>query len=776
MKQLVKMAALIAASALFCAACDEDDTYLLAMGDECSDADAAAGLCDPQNEDGEDGPRVSGKDTDGDGIADEVDNCVNKKNTNQRDTDGDGVGDVCDNCPALVNPDQMDTDGDGNGDVCQPTIVDPNQPDQPDEPQTTQDSDGDGIDDSEDNCVSVANPDQNDSDKDGVGDACDNCVAKANADQSDRDKDGIGDVCDNCADIFNTDQSDRDNDGVGDVCDNCAEASNADQADGDSNGVGDVCEPVNPGIGTPSDPFMVIFDAACGDQYHHEGNTNSAPTNNINYYPGWTNTPETGPEYYYKLVLKKKANVRIYLDAEPSGVDIDVHLLRSIDPLDLIDRSDKSISATLDAGTYWVTADTYDNLRGDYGLNIEATPYAAGTVADPIIIGDCEGNVPTHFAFYDQRSTKNATSNAYHSYARTDKETCSSECIDYYRRGCTGNKVEVINNSEHTDQSGAEFVYKFTLKQKSRLFANLRFKKESSIDNDIHIFNAETGEPAINADYRVTGFTIDPGTYYLTVDSNGSKAGQYILDVVFHSMATSGDDTLNQYMLKAVKYLNDNYGKRGYSDVYWTHDLKYGSQIIKGNSKGQNMCVAAVAETILTAMDIYEQETGDSSVWNHLPYSSWTTWGKSTSIVDWINSSSPYGYGGVGAADAVSAFGMGMTVSFKELSPGNVMALNYDYGGGHSTVFLGFIDKNCNEYDTWNENVVGFKYFSSQTGGMGYRYAPFKGNSLSCNSSIGIDPVVLYYNNHQLWANMGVIYAPKHWVKTSYAAGIANFE
>jgi K319-like protein/thrombospondin type 3 repeat protein/calcineurin-like phosphoesterase family protein len=40
-----------------------------------------------------------------------------------KDTDGDGVPDEQDNCPDIVNPDQVDTDGDGKGDACDP--VDP---------------------------------------------------------------------------------------------------------------------------------------------------------------------------------------------------------------------------------------------------------------------------------------------------------------------------------------------------------------------------------------------------------------------------------------------------------------------------------------------------------------------------------------------------------------------------------------------------------------------------------------------------------------------------
>ena len=58
-------------------------------------------------------------DSDKDSIWNDVDNCPDIENQNQRDEDGDGVGDACDNCPLDPNPDQADTDLDGNGDACE---------------------------------------------------------------------------------------------------------------------------------------------------------------------------------------------------------------------------------------------------------------------------------------------------------------------------------------------------------------------------------------------------------------------------------------------------------------------------------------------------------------------------------------------------------------------------------------------------------------------------------------------------------------------------------
>jgi len=64
------------------------------------------------------------------------------------------------------------------------------------------DTDGDGVEDLNDNCPTVANSNQADSDNDGVGDVCDNCPSTSNSNQADSDNDGVGDVCDIGDDIW----------------------------------------------------------------------------------------------------------------------------------------------------------------------------------------------------------------------------------------------------------------------------------------------------------------------------------------------------------------------------------------------------------------------------------------------------------------------------------------------------------------------------------------------------------------------------------------------
>lgn len=93
--------------------------------------------------------------------------------------DSDSIQDDLDNCPNIANSDQKDSDTDGNGDACDT------------------DADGDGILNTNDNCPLVPNGSQTDSDGDGIGDDC----------EGDYDKDGVPDGNDNCpknAQVFTT--------------------------------------------------------------------------------------------------------------------------------------------------------------------------------------------------------------------------------------------------------------------------------------------------------------------------------------------------------------------------------------------------------------------------------------------------------------------------------------------------------------------------------------------------------------------------------------------
>ncbi len=86
------------------------------------------------------------------------------------DTDGDGVADAVDNCPQIPNPDQADLDGDGVGDACDSDIDGDGLDNDTEQLLGTNpniaDSDGDGLDDGDEVNQYLTDPLKSDSDGD----------------------------------------------------------------------------------------------------------------------------------------------------------------------------------------------------------------------------------------------------------------------------------------------------------------------------------------------------------------------------------------------------------------------------------------------------------------------------------------------------------------------------------------------------------------------------------------------------------------------------------
>ena len=139
--------------------------------------------------------------------------------------------------------------------------------------------------------------------------------------------------------------------------------------------------------------FKSIEDCPDAVICHHEfplvltGNTNTATSRIYDNYSCSPDTNESGPEIVYRFTLSESGFLALELSEMASGVDIDIHLLSAADPSACIDRGHWRSGGYLEAGDYWVIADTWVNSSGveqsgEYTLSAGLT-----TVDDMVMSG-----------------------------------------------------------------------------------------------------------------------------------------------------------------------------------------------------------------------------------------------------------------------------------------------------------------------------------------------------------------------------------------------------
>lgn len=188
-------------------------------------------------------------------------------------------------------------------------------------------------------------------------------------------------------------------------------------------------------------------------------------------------------------------------------------------------------------------------------------------------------------------------------------------------------------------------------------------------------------------------------------------------------------DSFNANILASVARIDQEWAGKGYDiNSYFTHDLTYGPDCcIKANHPPLTMCVAAMVEVIVGALNAWYIETGDHKPFEKLPIRSWRG-GSKRDIRAHI-----FMYGGLasnGTAHALERFGIGRVTSFAQLQPGDFVNFNRAHSG-HACVFLSYIDAAGKDLAAFGPNVAGWRYFSSQGSGagsgFGYRWGFFEG-------------------------------------------------
>lgn len=236
-----------------------------------------------------------------------------------------------------------------------------------------------------------------------------------------------------------------------------------------------------------------------------------------------------------------------------------------------------------------------------------------------------------------------------------------------------------------------------------------------------------------------------------------------------HAAPTDG---MNAYVLRAVDKLYKESPSKGYHiNKAYSKEIAYGGGVIRPSEPPLTMCVAAVAEVLVTAINLYVAETGDTSPYAFLPTDGWNRMRpRDIRSHIWV---APQ-LDAYGTADAFVTFGIGRRVRFSELSPGSFVNLNRINKSGHAVVFISYVDRAGNNVPTYSDAVAGFRYFSAQgvgrnpNAGFGYRIAFF---THSDGTRVCPDQTAdgtkrdcdVIYKRDQRFLNTGYLQSPKHW-------------
>jgi hypothetical protein len=335
------------------------------------------------------------------------------------------------------------------------------------------------------------------------------------------------------------------------------------------------------------------------------------------------------------------------------------------------------------------------------------------------------------------------------------------------------------------DESGAEYYYIFKLEQKSKVKAYIPFPEPENTDIDIHILSSLEPLVLIGRDHHDLSLRLEEGVYYLVMDTfvdEVALSGTYDLNVIVSPIENNDSDFFNYYILEAIDYIDSNYRLLGYDGANLTHDIEYGDSDINSelhygtitkSGGARTMCVSAQMEIILTALRIYVEDTGDYSVYEYLPMSSWKIQSQSNIKGHlWVNHEYSHG-----TAHALANFGMGdNSMKFEDLRPGGFIGFSRTTGTGHATAFIAFLDRDGNEYEIYPSNmsieIIGFKYYSAQggydvgSGGMDYRWAIFDDYDTPtpsfCSTTKKCDKNVLLSERND-YLNIGMMWHPNKW-------------
>jgi formylglycine-generating enzyme len=131
------------------------------------------------------------------------------------------------------------------------------------------------------------------------------------------------------------------------------------------------------------------------------GDTREAPAREADAYaPCAPSTDESGGEFVFELTLAAATRLRVAVDdVAGDSVDIDVHVLDAPTPDACVARNNMAVVVELEAGTWWIVADTWVNasgteLAGPFELQVAAVAEPGDCLTSPIECDESDTPAP----------------------------------------------------------------------------------------------------------------------------------------------------------------------------------------------------------------------------------------------------------------------------------------------------------------------------------------------------------------------------------------------
>jgi hypothetical protein len=90
------------------------------------------------------------------------------------------------------------------------------------------------------------------------------------------------------------------------------------------------------------------------------------------------------------------------------------------------------------------------------------------------------------------------------------------------------------------------------------------------VDIDVHLLSSLSPLTLVQRDNNAVWTLLQPGTYYVALDTYQNKAGPYELTISFRSAALEPETLFNPYILAAVDYIDANWRLWGYDSAVLT--------------------------------------------------------------------------------------------------------------------------------------------------------------------------------------------------------------